>query len=95
MKRIKHILSNNFFVLKLLYKASPLKVWLSLLFTIWGCILQLVTNVFLVRTVVDELQAGSNYGKIVIVVVGTFLFNWITGSVMQFYNTFYLPKANI
>lgn len=95
MKRIKHILSNNFFVLKLLYKASPLKVWLSLLFTIWGCVLQLVTNVFLVRTVVDELQAGSNYGKIVIVVVGTFLFNWITGSVMQFYNTFYLPKANI
>lgn len=95
MKKIRHILSNNFFVLKLLYQASPMKVWTSLIFTVWGCVLQLITNVFLVRTVIDELQAGSDYLKIVLVVVGTFLFNWLTGSVIQFYNTFYLPKANI
>lgn len=95
VKKIRHILVNNFFVLKLLYKASPVKVWMSLLFTVWGCVLQLVTNVFFVRTVVDELQAGSDYTKIVLVVVGTFLFNWITGSVMKFYNAFYLPKADI
>lgn len=95
MKKIRHILSNNWYVLRLLYKASPMKVWMSILFAVWGCVLQLITNVFLVRTVIDELQAGTNYLNIVFVVVGTFLFNFLTGAVMQLYNTFYLPKANI
>lgn len=93
-KKIRRIFSNNLYVLKILFKANPTKVFLSILLSILGCAVVIVNRILMVRSVINEMQAGSDFMKIVFIVLGTFLFNLTVSSLTKSYETYYLPKAD-
>ena len=66
-----------------------------MLFTLLRCAIDVITSIIMLKSVIDEIQAGKNYLNIVFLVVGLFLFQIITKAVMSIYETFYLPKADI
>ncbi len=66
MKKIKRIVFNNMYMLKLLCWAAPKELWLSLLMTVWGCILRIISTVVFMRTLVNEIESGKSFGNIVL-----------------------------
>ena len=66
MKKFKRIIFNNVYMLKLLCWATPKKLWLNLLMTVWGCILQIISTVVFMRTLVDAANKRNDFGNIVL-----------------------------
>ena len=93
--KFKKVIQNNWFMLKLLHSVCPSKIYLSILMTIWGCVLTIITNVVLVRTVIDKISEGKSFIEILIFMIGIFAFQITTSLVTSIYNSFYLPKANL
>lgn len=95
MKRIKRVISNNVYMLKLLCWAAPKKLWLNLLMTVWGCILKVISTVVFMRTLVNEIEAGNSFGDIVLFVLFMFVFQFVTQYSISIYDSFYLPSVNM
>ena len=95
MKKFKRVISNNVYMLKLLCWAAPKKLWLNLLMTVWGCILQIISTVVFMRTLVNEIEAGKSFGNIVLFVLFMFAFQFVTQYSINIYDSFYLPSVNM
>ena len=95
MSKIKKIFSNNLYALKMLHKINPFRIWFTLLMTVWGCIIDLLANIILIRSVINEVQAGKNFFELFIFVIGIFLFQFITGLSISLFDNFYLPRTDI
>lgn len=93
--KAKHVIKNNLYMLKLLCKIEPKRLVFNLLMTVWGCILQLITTVVFMRTLVNEIEAGKSFGRIVIFILVMFVFELVTQYSINIYDTFYLPQSNM
>lgn len=95
MRNLKKIVKNNWYVLKMLHSVAPSKIYFNILMTIWGCILRLLQSVFLVRAIVNAIETGQDYGTVVLVIVGVFLFKLLGDLTIKFYDNLYLPRVDI
>ncbi len=92
MSKIKKIFSNNLYALKMLHKINPFRIWFTLLMTVWGCTIDLLANIILIRSVINEVQAGKNFFELFIFVIGIFLFQFITSLSISLFDNFYLNQ---
>lgn len=92
--KIRRIIDNNIWMLRLVCKAVPRWLWLNLLMTIWGSILQIISTVVFMRTLVNEIEAGNSFTSIALFVVFMFVFRLVTDYSIQVYDSFYLPRVN-
>lgn len=93
--KIKRVIQNNLFMLSLLHKVCPSKIYFNILMTIWGCVLTIITDIVLVRTVIDQIQAGKAFLEVLLFIVGIFIFQILTELSISLYDNFYLPRVDI
>ena len=82
-------------MLGMLHKVCPSKIYFNILMTVWGCILNIITSIVLVRTVIDQIQAGKSFVEILLFIVAIFVFQLLTRLSISLYDNFYLPRVDI
>lgn len=87
MKSIK----NNFYMIKLMWQACPLRVILNILKWIWWRVGEMFYSIFLLRFIVKAIETGKDFSSILILLVIMLVYALVTNSVMAWYRQWYIP----
>ena len=94
MKKKEAVLQNNIYILKLISKASPGRIPFYLLVVVLEVATNFLFNVFVVRLVINNMQSGGDFGKIVryIVIFGIVLVIYYI--LDNYFNEIYSPISD-
>lgn len=87
MKSIK----NNLYMIRLMWKACPLRVILNIVKWIWWRVGEMFYSIFLLRFIVKAIETGRDFSSILILLVIMLVYALVTNSVMAWYRQWYIP----
>jgi ATP-binding cassette subfamily B protein len=94
-QKFKRTVSNNLYLLKLVQKASPARIWVSLSVVIINSIMNFITSTYLLRYIVNGYQKGMTFYDILFFIVIVAVIQIISNIFIGMYSNLYIPVSNL
>lgn len=91
---IKHVVSNNFWIMKFIFKYAPTLVWDKII-RIPISVLTTYINVNLTYWILNKIECSVDILPVIIMIVGIFSFYIITNCIMAIFSCVIIPQKSI
>jgi len=88
----KHIINNNFYILKIIFKIVPELCFLLPIRIIVYSVIQFITNTWLLQYIINGFQDGMDFKKIILIVLFIYLFGFGIKQLFAYYENVHAPK---
>lgn len=95
MTKLKHVISNNLYMLKLVHEGAPGYIAAVVLFGIIQIAIEFFSGSFLLKAIVDRLQAGNDIGIVITAVVGLMILHFLIDAFFSWFDYFPGEKIKI
>ncbi len=93
MKRVKKILSNNAYMIKIIFSQTPLYAIGSIILAFMSSVTGIVGDVLLTKYVIDSVQFQRSFSEVLIFIGIVAVFFIFTSVLSSLFNTIYVPIA--
>lgn len=93
MKRVKKILSNNAYMIKIIFSQTPLYAIGSIILAFMSSVTGIVGDVLLTKYVIDSVQFQRSFSEVLIFIGIVAVFFIFTSLLSSLFNTIYVPIA--
>ncbi len=66
---LRRVLQNNFYILRIIHRASPIVLWADIFLDLMWSVIQFLSGSFLLKVIVDRMDAGQSIGRMATVVL--------------------------
>jgi ATP-binding cassette subfamily B protein len=88
-------LKNNIYMLKLLWKASPKRIFVGMLASILDYAVDTVLTLFLLRFIIDSLQMNRDFSQVVLFLIGFLVLMILDSAVYSWYYHKIVPETKV
>lgn len=93
MKRVKKIISNNVYMIKIIFLVTPLYAIGSIVLAFLNSATGIIGDVILTKYVIDSVQFQRSFSEVLIFIGIVAVFFIITSILSSIFNSIYVPKA--
>lgn len=91
---IKNVIKNNFYVLKLIFKASPTRLFFSITITSLKSLVNVLFNAVVLRQIINGVQQSEGFFHLISPVVFIFIYQVIISILESIYFELYVPFSD-
>lgn len=90
-----NVIRNNFYILKMIFTATPVFAGTFILFGIMGGLMQFINNIYFIRTITNQVQAKDPFNRMIATLLAFALLNAAYMILNNVFHSFFIPIAKI
>ncbi len=92
---LRRVFQNNFYILRIIHKAAPVMLWVDIFLDLMWAVIQFLSGSFLLKIIVDRMEAGQSIGTMVAAVLIMFAIHVAVFFAQQWFWSVYFQVAYI
>ncbi len=86
---LRRVLQNNFYILRIIHKIAPAFLWADLVLDLLWSVIEFLSGAFLLKVVVDRMDAGESIGTLAAAVLGVCAIHLVVFMIQQWFWSVY------